>query len=238
MHFYLPKPMHGWREFLGEVSIIVMGVLIALGAEQVVEDWHWGARAKEARTALKREAADHYKYAVEWRMSAPCIEAQLSQIEQRLDSSGSTLRPAPLLSDPGGGIGRKGFVIRTPDRPYSLSVWQGTVSDGTSAHFEADERAEFDFYTRQVADVHELNSVIRRETGNLLVMKKPLALDPQIRMDLQRSIDQVRQDSDEMNLVAGQIVRSIVDLKMVPSGSFMTKFISQSGTIAFCRAQS
>jgi hypothetical protein len=30
MHFHLPKPLHGWREFAGEVGIIVIGVLIAL----------------------------------------------------------------------------------------------------------------------------------------------------------------------------------------------------------------
>jgi uncharacterized membrane protein YraQ (UPF0718 family) len=29
MHFHLPKPLHGWREFKGEVGIIVLGVLIA-----------------------------------------------------------------------------------------------------------------------------------------------------------------------------------------------------------------
>lgn len=39
MHFHLPKPLHGWREFSGEVGIIVIGVLIALGAQQVVQDW-------------------------------------------------------------------------------------------------------------------------------------------------------------------------------------------------------
>ena len=37
MHFHLPKPLHGWREFAGEVGIIVVGVLIALAAEQVVK---------------------------------------------------------------------------------------------------------------------------------------------------------------------------------------------------------
>ena len=40
MHFHLPKPLHGWREFAGEVGIIVIGVLIALGAEQMVEAVH------------------------------------------------------------------------------------------------------------------------------------------------------------------------------------------------------
>ena len=36
MHLQLPKPLHGWREFAGEVGIIVLGVLIALGLEQLV----------------------------------------------------------------------------------------------------------------------------------------------------------------------------------------------------------
>jgi hypothetical protein len=30
MHVHLPKPLHGWRAFAGEVGIIVLGVLIAL----------------------------------------------------------------------------------------------------------------------------------------------------------------------------------------------------------------
>ena len=36
MRFALPKPIHGWRAFWGEVGIIVLGVLIALGAQQLV----------------------------------------------------------------------------------------------------------------------------------------------------------------------------------------------------------
>ena len=31
MSIHIPKPLHGWREFVGEVGIIVIGVLIALG---------------------------------------------------------------------------------------------------------------------------------------------------------------------------------------------------------------
>jgi len=40
MHFHLPKPLHGWREFAGEVGIIVLGVLIALGLGQVAQAWN------------------------------------------------------------------------------------------------------------------------------------------------------------------------------------------------------
>lgn len=41
MHFHVPKPLHGWRQFIGEVAIIVLGVLIALGAEQAVQSVEW-----------------------------------------------------------------------------------------------------------------------------------------------------------------------------------------------------
>ena len=41
MDIHKPKPWHGWREFLKEYVIIVVGVLTALAAEQAVEWLHW-----------------------------------------------------------------------------------------------------------------------------------------------------------------------------------------------------
>src|SRR5690349_7590032 len=58
MHFHLPKPLHGWREFAGEVGIIVIGVLIALAAEQVVEGLHERSQVEQIRQALRAELAD------------------------------------------------------------------------------------------------------------------------------------------------------------------------------------
>jgi hypothetical protein len=52
MHFHLPKPLHGWREFVGEVGISVLGVLIALGAEQVIETVHGNAEVRQFRGAV------------------------------------------------------------------------------------------------------------------------------------------------------------------------------------------
>lgn len=55
MHFHLPKPLHGWREFAGEVGIIVLGVLIALAAEQLVEEWSWHHKVRVVRESLMAE---------------------------------------------------------------------------------------------------------------------------------------------------------------------------------------
>ena len=53
--FHLPKPLHGWRELVGEVGIIVVGVLIALAAEQIVETLHWRNQTRETERALRTE---------------------------------------------------------------------------------------------------------------------------------------------------------------------------------------
>ena len=39
MHFHLPKALHNWRELVQEIAVIVIGILIALSAEQIVQDY-------------------------------------------------------------------------------------------------------------------------------------------------------------------------------------------------------
>jgi hypothetical protein len=55
MHFHLPKPLHGWRAFVGEVAIIVLGVLIALGAQQAVESIEWRQKVDAALADMSNE---------------------------------------------------------------------------------------------------------------------------------------------------------------------------------------
>lgn len=58
MDMHLPKPLHGWRVFFGEVGIIVLGVLLALGAEQFIQWVHGREDVAELRQALNAELAD------------------------------------------------------------------------------------------------------------------------------------------------------------------------------------
>lgn len=55
MHVHLPKPLHGWRAFVGEVAIIVLGVLIALGAEQAVQSFEWREKVDAAVSDMDNE---------------------------------------------------------------------------------------------------------------------------------------------------------------------------------------
>ena len=100
MHFHLPKPLHGWREFLGEVGIIVIGVLVALSFEQVVERMHWRHAVSEAETSMRTELTeDNGPQGFERLAFAPCIDAQLKLMQDALVAerdAGTPFEAAPL----------------------------------------------------------------------------------------------------------------------------------------------
>lgn len=89
MHVHLPKPLHGWREFAGEVGIIVLGVLIALGAEQVVETLHWRSEAGEFRKAVDRELSLDLGTFETNELQHQCIRRRLDELQTVLDHSGN-----------------------------------------------------------------------------------------------------------------------------------------------------
>lgn len=82
MRIKLPKPLYGWREFVGEVGIIVLGVLIALGAQQVAETINTHQRIKETRAALDAELSRNLA-AFEWRVSQrSCLRPRIEELDR------------------------------------------------------------------------------------------------------------------------------------------------------------
>lgn len=94
MDIHKPKPVHNLREFLSEISIIVIGVLIALTAEQVVESIHWRHAAQEADAAMRKELTeDDGPQAFERIAQSHCIDAQLDTLQAALLTERDTGAP-------------------------------------------------------------------------------------------------------------------------------------------------
>jgi hypothetical protein len=102
MHVHFPKPLHGWRVFVGEVGIIVIGVLIALAAEQVVEAFHWRWEAREFRKAVDREAGLNLGSFAFNQMQGKCTWRRLNELQHILERSrnGQPVRLAAAVSQP------------------------------------------------------------------------------------------------------------------------------------------
>ncbi len=82
MHVHLPKPLHGWREFAGEVGVIVLGVLIALVAQQLVEERRERADLAQIVTALRSELGDDRARWQHIRASDRCTLQRLDAIDK------------------------------------------------------------------------------------------------------------------------------------------------------------
>jgi hypothetical protein len=148
MHFHLPKPLHGWREFVGEVGIIVVGVLIALGAEQVVETIHWKNEVAAERGSLLQEASDSLDGVRAREAQQPCVDRRLAEIRAVLERHH---RGEPL--------GLVGKIGRPTRQTATRGTWQIALAGQALAHMDHDEKlafsaafGDFDLWDRNVAE--------------------------------------------------------------------------------------
>ena len=147
MQLRIPKPLNGWRQFAGEVGIIVLGVLIALGAQQLVEAYNWRREVAGFRDSVRGEIEINlgtYPYRAKQK---ECIKARLDELQRWLDGWRAG-RPQKLTAPIGVVASR---VIRT-------SVW-ASRDPGTFAHMPRAEKEQYaDLYDEFANnEVHRLD---------------------------------------------------------------------------------
>lgn len=121
MPLRLPTPLHGWRAFFGEVGIIVLGVLIALGASQLVQEWQWRQQIELATQTFKDELGGASAAAYVRLSEQPCISAQRKVIGEKLRTGGPTWEP--LAGDVS--------VAPTIEIPFTTEGWSNALASGT-----------------------------------------------------------------------------------------------------------
>ena len=84
------RPAKGWRAFIGEVGIIVLGVLLALGAQQVAETVNQRREAAETRAALTNEVQETLAILELRNLAQPCIDRRLKELRAIVDQWGRT----------------------------------------------------------------------------------------------------------------------------------------------------
>ncbi|MDP9162060.1 MAG: hypothetical protein M3O09_17775 [Acidobacteriota bacterium] len=142
MHVHFPKSLRGWREFAWEVFIIVIGVLIALSAEQLVERMTWRQRVNEAKEDLRSELNYDLFCAQERVRGKDCVDRKLARVSDLID------HPPPSTSKL-----RRVCPIRT----WSSSTWDSAIASGAISHMSSDERARYAKIYSMVRSLHAAN---------------------------------------------------------------------------------
>ena len=119
--FSLIQPPTGWPNFVTDLLIVVLGVFIALAAQEAVSGWKARRGLAEFRTAVDREIADNLAAYEQRTDQSRCVNARLDQLEAWQNDWRDGAGPAML-----------GRIRRPVGYTLSQDVWGSGVAANLS----------------------------------------------------------------------------------------------------------
>ena len=164
MDVHLLKPLHGWRAFAGEVGVVVLGVLIALGANAIVDDWQWREKIGHAEAAMRLELAqDDGPQAYGRVVIGPCLDAELARI---YDGAGHV---QPRL------LRQWTLAYMPPFRSWDSEAWKTVLGSDVGSHMGPERLIQWSSPYRVVNDLTASNKQERDLASDLREALSPTA---------------------------------------------------------------
>ena len=225
------KPPHGWKAVGWELTIVTLGVLIALAAQQWAEERTWGAKVVASKAALRDEIAEHYGFAVEFRVVHPCLAAQIDRLLERVLASGNSLEPAPIYHEDD-----DEYVFRMPTKFYRSDAWEGATNDGVFQRLDPAIRRRFSGHYASLVNVARLDAANGETEKTLMALAHPLPLDPAVRYGIIKDMEGLRGRLRFLDILNGQAIDYIQQIGMVPPAAEARAVTERYGTYKFCKA--
>ena len=155
------RPRDGWRVFAGEVGVIVLGVLIALGAQQVADNWQWQQTVARTKADLDAQIYTAIANIAERAAIDPCLSQRLSELATKVAASRGEWKGDPYYL-PGERTASNSVqyavlrVYRTPHRDFPDDVWEQAKAGGVLTRMMP---ADIGLYAEAFANVASLRSL-------------------------------------------------------------------------------
>ena len=162
MHIHLPKPLHGWRALVGEIGIIVVGVLIALSAEQFTEFVHDRAQVRHGEEALSDNFRRFVTYTAELDAYAPCINARSAELRQLIDRSSIAHR-----------LPNVGPIPQVEARPWQIDTYDAMVTSQSITHVAHSQAILYSRIAMSAIDIYDDAKVEWADWGILASLSGP-----------------------------------------------------------------
>lgn len=225
------KPPHGWNAVAWELAIVTLGVIIALAGQQWAESLSWKGEVRATRSALRAELGEHYGWAVEYRVTYPCVAAQVARLKDRVLASGSTIDPAPLYEEDGAH-----YVVRFPAKDYPSDAWDAALSDATIRSFDPALRRQLAGHYIQISQMREIILENNATEPSLVALTHPMPLDASVRYAIIKDLERLRGRFEYLDLLNGQLIENIQKAGMLPPPGPAIAATQRYGTYQFCKA--
>jgi hypothetical protein len=222
----------GWRAFWSEILIVVLGVVIALAANEAVQDWNWRNKVADGEARLRINTANVFLWSAERYTVGPCIDAQLSTLIDRVMNSGERLDPAPVRT----GLNLRN-ILMAPQRPFRYTIWDALVADGTASRLSPQKQGLYGVIGDSMTRMRLRQEDHMRLRGRLLVLAHPITLDTVTRNELLGDLEELRAMNAADVRSLGQGMDSMTEAGLAPSATFVEEFLATSTTLQFCSEQ-
>lgn len=181
MHIHKPKPLHGVREFVSEISVIVVGILIALALEQTVESLHWRHKVQQADVRLRADLQYDITFAAQFDVLQPCAEAYLDRIQTDV-----VKRDAVDIM--------RLYVFGPPfDRGAWESVaWESAVASQIGDHIDNDRFQAYSEAFRGTNLLRDFQTHLRDDYASAMTGRFALPTDAKVLTDQLAAVERLR----------------------------------------------
>jgi len=203
MRFRFFRPLHGWREFIHEIVIVVLGVLLALAGAEVVENWRWQWQAGSTRQSIANELVANANQAAERIAVEDCLRDRIGELAARLRASNGRWTADPLPIGPGAqptphwenrSMGR---VYAAPLVGWSQDAWDTAKSAGVVDHMSHEEVAAYSNIYGEIAGIRDFQNQELLLESSLSFLSADQQLDSGARNDALGKLGQL----DALNAV-------------------------------------
>jgi hypothetical protein len=194
MHLHLPKPLHGWRAFVGEVGIIVVGVLIALGAEQLVEAAHHKQEAAEADNSIRSELAFNLGRLESRATIHSCVDRRIEEIQALLDGAADK----PEITTPS-------WIGRPQSWAFASSQWQAESQAGRAALVNSHKLSAYAVMYARMQDLGDEMTLEQTDWARLRTLEHVRRLDHAEAFELNTTLQDARYRDWRLALVTSQL---------------------------------
>lgn len=198
------RPPHGWNAVGWELGIVTLGVLVALGAQQVVDGIREHGEARDAEQAIRGELEANVARLQSRSQIKPCVDRRLEEIQAVIESADGA----------SGAIRTPSWIGRPQFWTMQVARWQATSEAGRTALIPANLLARYGSMYSLMSRVNEEMAKEQEDWAELRSLEHLHRLSPDMGFQLTATLQRARYSNFRMEVWTRQLMDLFTQLKL------------------------